>query len=443
MAVAGGRRALAMVCLAMTLVCSVAFARSGAYPEAVMAPHGNDLLRASFASHEIDFSGIMVALDEGADPNLAIDGVPVTYLAARRGRLDIAETLLLDGGAAPPPCTRAMGACPIKKIVDYVRKHGSFASTASDPYTRAEGYAWLVQHGVEVDSVDASGNTALMLAASRGKTRLVLALLKAGANPLQRNNWGVTAKRQALGAGHLLAALLITYYGGNDYAGARLPDSPVTRAVRAQDQIDATMGTYMDLPWLPDGIRFFLTCDHRPPLPNPPPVPYVPPPLTHVVEFAVLPGSHRVIQLTGNPDALVDLGVRIDTASQARTGIRALHADFDVTYRGMALTELPALRKRESPSSYLIAHGDAAIRRIRQLGRNSVQPALDHGAKAWIITHTLVPPELIPRFVNMAEIDAVYRVREQIDARGHYRLLDVKKIATPPLQLISTCCLLR
>lgn len=122
--------------LVLLFVGGLGIAHAGQYPEAVLAPHGNELLRQSFGPTEIDFSGIMVALHEGADPNLAIDGVPVTYLAAQRRRLDIAETLLLDGGAAPPPCTPAMGACPVTAIVDRVRKLGGFTNHVTGSYTR-------------------------------------------------------------------------------------------------------------------------------------------------------------------------------------------------------------------------------------------------------------------------------------------------------------------
>lgn len=407
-----------------------------------MAPHGNDLLRESFGSSEINFSNIVVALGEGGDPDLAIDGVPVTYLAAQRGRLDIAESLLLDGGAAPPPCTPAMGACPIQQIVDHVRKQGDFTNHVIGPYTHGEGYAWLVQHGVDVDSVDASGATALMLAASRGKTRLVLALLKAGADPLRHDNWGATAKMQAMANRHPLTALLIAYYGGSDYLGIRLPDVSATRAVRAQDQIDITGDTYREIPWLPAGIRFFLTCDPRPPRPDPPPVPYVPAPLHHVVNFAVLPGSHAVVKLTGNPDALAALGARIDTAKQAQAALVELSDVYEIAYQGKTLTEFPRIDLETS--HYLRVTGSAAIRRIKSLGPDTIQPIRENGVKAWIYTHTMVPPDLIPGgFGSSTEILAVYRVRERIDALGKYRLLGLQKIDTSPLKLHRTCCALR
>lgn len=441
MATARMRIAFRAAPLVLLFVGGLGIAHAGQYPEAVLAPHGNELLRQSFGPTEIDFSGIMVALDEGADPNLAIDGVPVTYLAAQRRRLDIAETLLLDGGAAPPPCTSAMGACPVTAIVDHVRKLGGFTNHVTGPYTRGEGYTWLVQHGVDVDSVDASGNTALMLAASRGKLDITLALLKAGADPLRHNNWGYTAKAGAIGNSHPLVALLIAYYGGSDYLGTRLPDSPATRAVQAQDQLDMTGAAYREMPWLPSGIRFFLTCDHRPPRPDPPPVPYGPAPLNHVVNFAVLPGSNAVVKLTGNSGALAALGARIDTVKQAQTALAELSDAYGIAYEGRSLTTLP--RADLETSHYLRVTGSAAIQLIKSLGPDTIQPIREHGVKAWIYTRTMVPPDLIPGgYGSETEIHVVYRVRERIDALGNYRLLDLKETDTPPLKLYRTCCAL-
>ena len=433
---------LASAALALLVAVNAGAARADAYPQAMLAPHGSDLLRHAFGSSTINFSGVLVALGEGADPNLAIDGIPVTYLAAQRGRPDIATALLIDGGASPPPCTPAMGACPIQRIVDYVRSHpGEFTDGMTEANMPGAGYAWLVRHGMDANSANESGNTALMTAASYGEFDTARALLKAGADPLRRNNWGASAKMQALHNGHLLIALLIAWYGGDDYVGAVLPPSAYDAELQGKDQRDWTSEMYTQLSALPPGLRFFETYDHQPPLPAPPPVPYIPPPATHLAYFAVLPGSHRVIKLTGQPDALAQLGLSIKTSKQAWQALRVLTDQLGLDYGGVSLTELPALHSAPAQDSCIGVSGSAAIARIRRLGANTIKPVHTADGKAWIVVRTLVVAGSTPRFGSGHEthIRTVYRVHERLDAHGHYRLLAMREVATPELVLSMTC----
>lgn len=67
----------------------------------------------------------------------------------------------------------------------------------------------LTTQGVPIDTRDAAGRTALMLAARNGQTTTVRKLLEWGAHPALADNDGLTAAQQARQQGHVRTADLL------------------------------------------------------------------------------------------------------------------------------------------------------------------------------------------------------------------------------------------
>src|SRR5690606_2580049 len=73
----------------------------------------------------------------------------------------------------------------------------------------------LIASGAEINAVNARGETALMLAAGKGRTRPLARLLAAGAKSDLRDNAGRTAISFAVRGCHAPAVQLIAVYGAD------------------------------------------------------------------------------------------------------------------------------------------------------------------------------------------------------------------------------------
>ena len=151
-----------------------------------------------------DEAAVRSLLAEGADPNVAQgDGLTALHLAAQVGNLEIAE-LLLAGGAKVEAQTRIGGYTPLHlasqgahgAVVSVLLAAGANAgavttTTGVTPLHLAakamdgeDAVKALLEHGAPVNAQESSaGQTALMFAASHGRTASVRELLSHRADP--------------------------------------------------------------------------------------------------------------------------------------------------------------------------------------------------------------------------------------------------------------------
>ena len=151
-----------------------------------------------------DEAAVRSLLAEGADPNVAQgDGLTALHLAAQAGNLEIAE-LLLAGGAKVEAQTRIGGYTALH--VASQGAHGAVVSVllaagantgavttttgvtplhlAAKAMDGEDAVKALLEHGAPVNAQESSaGQTALMFAASHGRTASVSELLSHGADP--------------------------------------------------------------------------------------------------------------------------------------------------------------------------------------------------------------------------------------------------------------------
>jgi len=151
-----------------------------------------------------DEAAVRSLLAEGADPNVAQgDGLTALHLAAQAGNLEIAE-LLLVGGAKVEAQTRIGGYTALH--VASQGAHGAVVSVllaagantgavttttgvtplhlAAKAMDGEDAVKALLEHGAPVNAQESSaGQTALMFAASHGRTASVRELLSHGADP--------------------------------------------------------------------------------------------------------------------------------------------------------------------------------------------------------------------------------------------------------------------
>jgi uncharacterized protein len=131
----------------------------------------------------------VIALDAGADVNLAaVNGITPLMAAAYGGYDDIVKRLLAKG--ANPAAVDRLG----KNAIVYAAGEGRTGVVAA-----------LLAAGVDPNAAYTNDLTALMWAAGSGKTETVKALLAAGADPARKDNRGKTAADMAREQGHAAA----------------------------------------------------------------------------------------------------------------------------------------------------------------------------------------------------------------------------------------------
>jgi len=138
-------------------------------------------------------------LDMGSDPNHHIDNFSVLMAACRCRREGVAANL-------------------VKMLIE---SHGVFATDAKDRYhstplmyAAMEGNVDVVKYLLEickvpVDSYDARGHTALMLAVRKGQLETSRTLLSLGADPEKMNVEGKTAKDMSMDSGNVAVINLL------------------------------------------------------------------------------------------------------------------------------------------------------------------------------------------------------------------------------------------
>ena len=197
-------------------VCGTAAALAIVLLSGAVPPDDRALLDATKRS---DVAAVRTLLEEGADPNVAQgDGLSALHLAAQEGNLEIAELLLaagakvgaktqigeytplhlasegahasvvralLEAGADPAAVTTTTGVTPLHLAAKTVHGEGAVRE--------------LLEHGAPVNAEEASaGQTALMFAASYGRTAAVRELLSRGADPAISTEVVDVLKRMAI-----------------------------------------------------------------------------------------------------------------------------------------------------------------------------------------------------------------------------------------------------
>lgn len=161
---------------------------------------------------------IKLLIEKGAELNtLNKSGETALTLAAGNGHVEIAR-LLIEKGAmldvqnqhGDTALTLAVykGRSELAKLLiakgaklDIQNKTGATALILATDKDRSEIAKLLIEKGAKLDVQDKSGNTPLILAAYKGNIRLVVDLLKHGADPLRGFN-GKTPRDFAKSAGH-------------------------------------------------------------------------------------------------------------------------------------------------------------------------------------------------------------------------------------------------
>lgn len=187
-------------------------ARAGAYEDFFIAL-GND-----------DAGSVLGLLQRGFDPNTVDEkGQPALLLALRDGAFRVAETLLrspqLKVDQANASGETALMMAALKGHADWVRRLVERGAAVNREGWTALHYAatgpqpaivsWLLDQGAHIDARSPNGSTPLMMAARYGAEDAALVLLARGADPRLRN-------QRNLGAGDFARA------AGRDKLGERL-----------------------------------------------------------------------------------------------------------------------------------------------------------------------------------------------------------------------------
>lgn len=124
-----------------------------------------------------DLRGMQALLDAGADPaHAGVGGATALHMAAMADDTSYLR-LLLDRGADPNAPHGVTQAPPL-------------AAALMNP--KDDAFELLLAHHADPNRADRLGNTPLHVAAKVHKTRCVLRLLNAGADPTRRNQQGAT-----------------------------------------------------------------------------------------------------------------------------------------------------------------------------------------------------------------------------------------------------------
>ena len=135
---------------------------------------------------DIEFSRLL--LRHNADPQICdAGGYTPFHIAAQYGRVDVMELL---SKAAP----------------DVIKRRSNKGSTPLHFATDKASIEWLLTQGIDVNTVDGSGKTALMTAVQSGSDKVVGLLLSHKADPKLRDNSGKTALHHAAKEGSVPVA---------------------------------------------------------------------------------------------------------------------------------------------------------------------------------------------------------------------------------------------
>ena len=165
---------------------------------------------------------IKVLLENGADVDKpGPDGVHPLSLAIADSRYEVAK-VLIEGGADVGAASGTDGLTPLMVVSAQTApaEGARFVPGSARPTDIA---ALLIGRGAAVDTQAKSGMTALMIAASHNNAPMIGLLMDAGADPVLKNEQGLTATDVAQKNGNLEAAQAILVLGSARSASAPAP----------------------------------------------------------------------------------------------------------------------------------------------------------------------------------------------------------------------------
>jgi ankyrin repeat protein len=187
------------------------------------------------AIHAGDLDQIKRHLYWGTDVNRAgADGDYPLHVAARRGRVVIAEELLDHG--ADVDAVNAAGRTPLEvaltegktQLAEVLRKRGADDDVQSllfrlvrDGVSDRDTLDFVVEHGADVNRADDTGSTALHLAVAGGHLLVVKRLIGLGAEVNAEDAEGRTALALAQAGGARDIAALLELYGARAQAESK------------------------------------------------------------------------------------------------------------------------------------------------------------------------------------------------------------------------------
>ncbi len=203
----------------------------------LLIQRGSDVNRTNNAGYSplmlaIDARGLSLVrplLKAGADPNTSLpDGQTPVMLAAYAANCQTLDLLFAAGASATGFTQRGHGIFDFALEQTSTKNMECLLAHGVDPSVRAHPEKWpvvltaawrgredvvnlLLDHGVDINTADYTGQTILMVALRRGHTALVHTLLQRGANPAKRalgfTAWHYAVDRQMTGLAETLAAL--------------------------------------------------------------------------------------------------------------------------------------------------------------------------------------------------------------------------------------------
>lgn len=203
-----------------------------------------------------DVAAARRALDSGADPNAPLDdllngGTPV-ICAVDSNKLEMVKLLLSRGArlnvqnaAGETPLVLAIQ-CANKPMAAYMLDHGAepFELHRCAINNDTAAIARFHKQGVDINSPDKCGCTALLLACLLGRTQAVRCLLAAGADPNKADHKGFTPLYQAARHGHTDVVKMLVAAGANKTAKCANYTAREIADIYCHDDIVKFLGQY-------------------------------------------------------------------------------------------------------------------------------------------------------------------------------------------------------
>jgi ankyrin repeat protein len=157
------------------------YLRSGGNPNKSVSPSGATMLILSASRGDARAVSLLLLYKANVNASDSLGWSPLMH-AVKNGKFQVAK-MLIDAGSSPDAQAK-FGATPLMLAIE-----------SPNPEIMTE---LILSHGVNINAQTQDGTTALMLAATNGKAKVVKMLLNAGADPTIKNSNGTNAIMLAL-----------------------------------------------------------------------------------------------------------------------------------------------------------------------------------------------------------------------------------------------------